>query len=68
MQMMKEYIKRMKAEKEELEGRIKKADKAIQNPPYNADKKSIELLKQQVEYMRGYSDILHQRLEYEVNR
>ena len=66
--MMKEYIKRMQAEKEELEGRIKRADKAIQNPPYNADKKSIELLKQQVEYMRGYSDILHQRLEYEVNK
>jgi tRNA1(Val) A37 N6-methylase TrmN6 len=65
---MKEYIKRMQAEKEELEGRIKRADKAIQNPPYNADEKSIELLKQQVEYMRGYSDILHQRLEYEVNK
>jgi tRNA1(Val) A37 N6-methylase TrmN6 len=65
---MKEYIKRMQAEKEELEGRIKRADKAIQNPPYNADKKSIDLLKQQVEYMRGYSDILHQRLEYEVNK
>lgn len=65
---MKEYIKRMQAEKEELEGRIKRADKAIQNPPYNADKKSIDLLKQQVEYMRGYSDILHQRLEYEVTK
>ena len=65
---MKEYIKRMQAEIEELEGRIKRADKAIQNPPYNADKKSIDLLKQQVEYMRGYSDILHQRLEYEVNK
>lgn len=38
---MKEYIKRMKAEKEELDNRIKKADKAIQNPPYSADEKSI---------------------------
>ena len=65
---MKEYIKRMQAESEELDARIKRAEKAIQNPPYNADKKSIELLKQQVEYMRGYSDILHQRLEYEVNK
>jgi len=65
---MKEYIKRMKAEKEELDNRIKKDDKAIQNPPYSADEKSIELLKQQVEYMRGYSDILNQRLEYEVNK
>ena len=65
---MKEYIKRMQAESEELEARINRADKAIQNPPYNADKKSIDLLKQQVEYMRGYSDILHQRLEYEVNK
>ena len=65
---MKEYIKRMQAESEELDARIKRAEKAIQNPPYNADTKSIDLLKHQVEYMREYSNILHQRLEYDVTK
>jgi hypothetical protein len=37
---MKEYIKRMQAESEELKARIKRAEKAIQSPPYNADKKA----------------------------
>ena len=52
---MQKFIEKMKTEAQELDARIKKAEKAIENPPYNAGAKSIELLKSQLKYMKGYS-------------
>lgn len=65
---MQKYIERMKAEESELDGRIKKAEKAIENPPFGSDKRGLGLLKEQVEKMKAYSVVLHQRIEYEVSK
>ena len=65
---MQMYIEKMKTEATELDARIKKAEKAIENPPFNAGEKSIELLKSQLQYMRGYSEVLHERINYEVGK
>lgn len=62
---MKKYLERMLIEKKELDGRIQRAEKAIENPPYDSDEKGIELLKKQVESMKVYSQILHERIIYE---
>jgi hypothetical protein len=65
---MQKYIEKMKTEAQELDARIKRAEKAIENPPYNAGAKSIELLKSQLKYMKGYSEVLHERINYEVGK
>ena len=65
---MQKYIERMKIEKEELDGRINRAEKAIENPPYGSDNVGIDLLKKQVRAMRVYQEILQQRIEYEVGK
>ena len=62
---MQKYLERMITEKKELDGRIQRAEKAIENPPYDSDEKGIELLKKQVESMKVYSSILHERIIYE---
>lgn len=58
----------MIAEAQELDARIKRAENAIENPPFNAGTKSIELLKSQLKYMQGYSEVLHERIKYEVGK
>ena len=65
---MQKYIEKMKAEESELDGRIKKAEKAIENPPFGSDAFGIDLLKKQVRAMRVYQEILQQRIEYEVGK
>ena len=65
---MQKYIERMKIEKTELEGRISKAEKAIEKPPYGSDLNGIELLKQQVRAMRVYLEVLEKRIKYEVSK
>ena len=65
---MQKYIEKMKIEKEELDGRISRAEKAIENPPYGSDSAGIDLLKKQVRAMRVYQEILQQRIEYEVGK
>ena len=65
---MKKYIERMKTEETELNGRIIRAEKAIENPPFDSDKYGIELLKKQVRAMRVYQEVLKQRIDYEVNK
>lgn len=59
---MQEYVKRMIIEKKELDGRISKAKKAVENPPYGADSESINLLKEQVVFMESYSAVLGKRI------
>lgn len=65
---MQKYIERMKIEKTELDGRINKAEKAIENPPFDSDAVGIDLLKKQVRTMRVYQEILQQRIDYEVGK
>ena len=65
---MQKYIEKMKTEKLELDGRINRAEKAIENPPYGSDNFGIDLLKKQVRAMRVYQEILQQRIEYEVGK
>ena len=65
---MQKYIEKMKTEAQELDARIKRAEKAIENPPFNAGAKGIELLKSQLQYMKGYSEVLHERIDYEVGK
>ena len=61
---MQEFIKRMLTERDDLKGKISRAKKAIENPPFGADVKSIELLKTQIKPMEEYFSILEQRIEY----
>lgn len=61
------YKKRMIIEKEDLQGKIKKAKKAIELPPYGMDKHALVLLAKQIEYMEGYLRILKERIDYKNN-
>jgi hypothetical protein len=65
---MKKYIERMKIELADLNGKIGRAEKAIENPPFDSDNKGIELLKKQVTAMRAYREILQERIDYEVSK
>ena len=58
----------MKVELAELSGKIGRAEKAIENPPYGSDNNGIELLKKQVTAMRVYREILQERINYEVSK
>lgn len=52
-------------ERDDLSGKIKRAKKAIENPPYGASKHSISLLAQQVRAMDEYLEVLNMRILYE---
>ena len=65
---MQKYIESMKIELTELTGRINRAEKAIDNPPYGSDTNGIDLLKKQVRAMRVYQEVLKQRIDYEVKK
>ena len=62
---MKEYINRMKVEKEELDNRINKAIKLLQNPPYDIDDFGLHLLSKQIDAMKVYKEVLEERIKYE---
>jgi len=62
---MKEYLIRMKAEKVDLENRIAKAVKLLQNPPYDIDDFGLHLLSKQIDAMKVYNDVLAERIKYE---
>ncbi len=62
---MQEFIKRMITERDELKGKISKAKKAIENPPYGSDKEGMNLLALQLSHMEKYLDVLEQRIRYE---
>lgn len=65
---MQQYIERMITEKNDLSGKIKKAENAVQNPPYSSDKHGLLLLAEQVKAMKEYERILEERIEYERNK
>ena len=62
---MKEYVNRMQAEQKELNDRINKAVKALQNPPYGIDDMGLHLLSKQIDAMKVYADVLAERIKYE---
>lgn len=65
---MKEFMKRMIAEQEDLTGKIKKAKKAIQAPPYGADSEALRMLAEQVKAMESYKYWLEERIKHEEVR
>ena len=64
---MLKYIERMVTECTELKGRINRAKKAIENPPFGSTEKGINLLKEQITAMENYESILEQRISYETS-
>lgn len=62
---MPKYIERMTVECDELKGRINRAKKAVENPPYGSTEKGINLLKEQITAMESYLSILEYRITYE---
>ena len=60
---MPDYIKRMLQEKEDLEGKIKRAKKAVENPPYGMDLEDKNYLETQIGYMEQYLDVLNRRIQ-----
>ncbi len=63
---MKQYVERMIREKEDLEGKIKKAEKALENRPFDMTDIGADLLKEQVKAMEQYLFVLCQRIKYEA--
>ena len=62
---MQKYIERMITEKNDLSGKIKRAESAVLNPPYGSDKHGLSLLAEQIEIMKSYEQKLEERIEYE---
>ena len=61
---MEEYQKRVVQEKEELDERIMKLKRFINNvPAFGVDSDDMSLLRMQLNAMRRYSDILGDRIE-----
>ncbi len=65
---MQKYIERMIEEKKELSGKISRAVKAVENPPYGSDKHGLLLLFKQIEHMKNYKEVLAERIEYELGK
>lgn len=62
---MQKYIERMIEEKKELAGKINRASKVVENPPFGSDKHGLSLLAEQIEIMKSYEQKLEERIEYE---
>ena len=65
---MEQFIIRMEREKEDLEGKIKRANNALlKSEEIHLDKVQVALLEEQTEYMKKYLDVLNNRIAYEKN-
>lgn len=63
---MEQFIVRMAREKEDLEGKIKRANNALlKSEEIHLDKVQVALLEEQTEYMKKYLDVLNNRIAYE---
>lgn len=60
---MQEFVRRMISERDELSGRIKKARKALENPPFGAGEDGMRMLAEQVKAMEQYLYWLGKRIE-----
>ena len=59
---MQEFVRRMISERDELSGRIKKARKALDNPPFGASEDDMRMLAEQVRSMEQYLYWLNKRI------
>lgn len=65
---MEQFIVRMVREKEDLEGKLKRANNALlKSEEIQLDKVQVVLLEAQIEYMKKYLDVLNNRIAYEKN-
>lgn len=63
---MEQFIVRMVREKEDLEGKLKRANNALlKSEEIRLDKVQVALLEEQTEYMKKYLDVLNNRIAYE---
>lgn len=65
---MPKYLERMLVEEKDLKGKIKRAEEAVNNPPFDMTKEEIGLLAKQVLSMKEYLSILEQRIEIAKNK
>lgn len=65
---MKLYVERMKTERENLEGKIKRAKKIVEDVPYGMDKTQVLLLVEQIKAMEVYLNCLDERMKYEEEK
>lgn len=63
---MKKYLEKMLVEKSDLEGKIKRAKKTIDIPPYGMCKTQLSLLEKQVNAMEEYLNCLKLRIDNEL--
>ena len=62
---MQDYVKRMIIERDDLVGKIKRAKKAVENPPYGASANGLRMLSEQIKAMEQYEYWLSERLKLE---
>lgn len=63
---MEQFIVRMVREKEDLEGKLKRANNALfKSEELRLDKVQVAFLEEQTEYMKKYLDVLNNRIAYE---
>jgi hypothetical protein len=62
---MQAYIKKMITERDDLKGKVSRAKKVIENPPFDSDAEGLKLLSLQVSHMEKYLEVLEQRIKYE---
>lgn len=65
---MQRYIERMYNERDDLKGKIEKAKKALENPPYGSDEEGLKLLALQLTHMEKYLNVLERRITYEEGK
>ena len=65
---MQEYLKRMYSERDDLAGKIKRAKKAVVNPPFGSDTEGIRMLAEQIKPMESYLYWLNERIEHEEKK
>ncbi len=65
---MQGFVKRMLIEQTDLKGKIKKAKKAVDKPPFGADAEAIKMLAEQLKAMENYLYWLSKRIAYEESK
>lgn len=65
---MQEYLKRMYSERDDLAGKIKRAKKAVETPPFGSDAEGIRMLAEQIKPMENYLYWLNERIEHEEKK
>lgn len=65
---MQQFIKKMITERDDLKGKISKAKKALENPPFGSDQEGLNLRETQVGFMEQYLDVLERRIKREAEK